>query len=357
MLAFRVTATIPGSATPAVFNLTNVTGSANTLAFVQQPSDTASGATMNPPVTVQLRDGSGNPLHTAGVPVALQANVVTQRQLGGSTSQTTDANGLATFANLTISQAGSYTLQATSSGLTSATSHTFKISAGVPTSIAATGGTPQGAVVQTVFGVPLQATVTDTKQQSHERRDGGVSAPASGPGGSFGGQFTTSVATDAQGNASAVITANGNPGSYGATASSSTVTGSAVFALTNLPPSASALAFLQQPGNTAAGQAIAPPITVQVVDSAGHAVSVSGVPIIMSLATGTGTLSGGLLQLTGTNGIATFGDLRISQTGSKQLRATGLEQLPADSIAFSITTGPAANIAVYIGSPQSTTVE
>ncbi len=354
--AFQVTATTAVSTTPASFNLTNVTGSANTLAFTQQPSDTASGATMTPPVTVQVRDGSGNPVHVAGVPVALQANVVAQRQLAGGTSQTTDANGLATFANLVISKAGSYTLQATSSGLASATSNTFKVTAGTPTSIAAAGGTPQSAIVQTVFGVPLQAAVTDASGNPISGVMVVFTAPASGPSGSFGGQPTISVATDAQGNASAVITANGNPGSYGVTASSTAVTGSAVFALTNLPPEVSSLAFLQQPVNTAAGQVIAPPVTVQVVDSSGQAVSVSGVPIIMSLATGTGTLSGSLLQLTQANGIATFGDLRISQTGSKQLRATGLQQLPADSAAFNVTTGPPANIAVYGGSPQSTTV-
>uniref|UniRef100_Q021V3 Ig domain protein, group 1 domain protein n=1 Tax=Solibacter usitatus (strain Ellin6076) TaxID=234267 RepID=Q021V3_SOLUE len=354
--AFQVTATIPSSTTPASFHLTNIPGSANKLAFVQQPSDAASGATISPSVTVQVRDSSGNAVHTAGVPVALQASVAAQRQLAGSTSQNTDANGLATFADLVISRAGSYTLQAVSSGLASATSNTFKISAGTPTSVAATGGTPQSAVVQTVFGVPLQVTVTDTSGNPISGVTVTFTAPATGASGSFGGQSTISAATDAQGNATAVITANGNPGSYGVTASSTAVTGSAVFALTNLPPAASALAFVQQPGNTPAGQAIAPPITVQVVDSSGHAVSVSGVPIVMSLATGTGALSGGLVQLTAANGIATFGDLRISQTGSKQLRATGLQQLPADSNTFTITTGPPANIAVYNGSPQFTTV-
>ena len=353
---FQVSATTPNSTTPAVFNLTNVTGSANRLAFVQQPSDGITGATISPPVTVQLQDGSGNAVHMAGVPVAVQANAAVQKQLAGSTSQTTDANGLATFANLSISQAGSYTLQATSSGLASATSNPFKITAGIPTSIAATGGTPQSAIVQTVYGVPLQATVTDSFGNPVSGVTVLFTAPSAGPSGLFGGQSTISVITDAQGRASAVITANNIAGAYGVTASSTAVTGSAVFALTNLPPSASALAFVQQPGSTAAGQVIAPPITVQVVDSTGHPVSVSGVPIIMLMSAGTGILSGSLVQLTDANGVATFGDLRLSETGAKQLRATSEQQLPVDSNIFQVTAGAPANIAVYSGSPQSTTV-
>jgi sugar lactone lactonase YvrE len=357
--AFQIQATTPNSTTPAVFNLNNVAFSVvglNRLAFVQQPSDTGTGATISPPITVQLQDVSGNAVHMAGVPVALQANAAVQKQLAGSTSQTTDENGLATFANLSTSQAGSYTLEATSRGLASATSNPFTITASIPTSILATGGTPQSAIVQTVFGVPLQAAVTDAYGNPISGVTVVFTAPPAGPSGLFGGQSTISVITDAQGHASAAITANSTPGSYGVTASSTEATGSAVFALTNLPPTASSLAFVQQPGNAAAGQVIAPPITVQVVDGSGRPVSVSGVPIVMLLSAGTGTLSGSLVQLTEANGIATFRDLRISQTGSKALRAASEQQLPADSNTFQITAGPPANIAFYGGSPQSTTV-
>ena len=352
---FQVTASTPG-ATNAIFTLTNLAGSANRLTFVQQPSDTNSGATLNPPVTVQVHDASGNAVHTAGLTVALQANAAVRKQLGGSTSQPTDANGLATFANLSISQAGSYTLQATSGGLSSATSNTFKITAGTPTSIAATGGTPQNAIVQTVFGLPLQATISDSLGNPISGVTVVFTAPAAGPSGLFGGQPTFSVTTDTQGHASAVITANSTPGTYGVTASSAAVTGSAIFTLTNLPPATSSLAFVQQPGNTAAGQPIAPPVTVQVFDSTGHPVSIAGLPIIMSLATGTGTLSGSLVQLTEANGMATFADLRIDQTGSKMLRAAGQEQVPADSNTFQVAAGPPANIVFYGGSPQATTI-
>jgi len=130
-----------------------------------------------------------------------------------------------------------------------------------------------------------------------------------------------------------------------------------VFALTNLPPAVSKLVFAQQPGNTAVGQVIAPPVAVQVVDSTGLAVNASGIPVTLSLGSGTGALAGTLLQLTEANGRVTFGDLSIDQTGSKMLRATSPQQVPADSNTFQVTAGAPTTITVYGGSPQATTVD
>src|SRR5438045_133667 len=84
----------------------NVTGTANKLAFVQQPVDTSAGATI-PAVTVQVNDSAGHAVHTAGIMVTLQANASVRRlkQLSGTATQPTDASGLATFTSLSISQA------------------------------------------------------------------------------------------------------------------------------------------------------------------------------------------------------------------------------------------------------------
>ena len=355
---FAVTATAPNAPAPATFPLANLPPAANKLTFVQHPTDTPAGETVTPPVIVQLLDSSGNPLHTANVPVTLQVNVPARRAstFSGLATAMTDANGVATFADLAGARAGTYQLQAETSSVASATSDIFQITTGTPATILATAGTPQGAVILTAFGIPLQVTVTDATGNHVANTPVTFVAPTSGPSGSFSGQSTFTANSDALGRVNVVITANNLAGTYGVTASSTTITGTALFTLTNLPPGAGSLAFVQQPGNTAAGQAIAPPVTVQVRDSTGHPVGVSGLPIIMSLATGTGTLSGSLVQLTEANGIATFGDLRISQTGGKQLRAATEQQLPADSNTFQIVAGPPANIALYGGSPQSTTI-
>jgi adhesin/invasin len=356
--AFRVSATTSGAASPALFSLTNLAATANRLAFIQQPTDALTGATITPPVTVQLQDAFGNAVHTAGIAVSLQANPVAPqaRQLSGTATQNTDANGLATFADLSITQPGAYQLQASASGVASATSQTFHITAGIAALILTSGGSPQSAVIHTAFGAPLQVTVTDAARNPVSGAAVVFAAPTSGPSGLFGGQSTATVATDAEGHASAVITANGTAGSYSVTASSSAITGSATFALTNLPGGANSLVFVQQPTNTAAGQTISPAVTVRIQDASVQPISVVGVPIVLTLSSGRGTLLGTLVQLTRDTGVATFNDLHIAETGTKRLRATADQQILAESNTFQITAGAAATITAISGTTQSATV-
>ena len=292
--AFAVTATAPNAPSPATFLLTNLQPAASALAFIQHPTDTPAGATITPPVTVQLQDSSGAPVHTANVPITLQVNVPARRAntFSGLATQVTDANGLATFASLKGAQAGAYQLQAETNSVASATSNPFHITAGTPATILASGGTPQSAVILTAFGAPLEVTVTDAPGNPVAGVPVVFVAPPSGAGGSFSGQSTITANTDAGGHVSAVFTANNIAGTYGVTASSTAITGTALFTLTNLPPGAGSLTFVQQPGNTAIGQAIAPPVTVQVLDNSGSAVQVAGVPVTISLSEGTGLLSG-----------------------------------------------------------------
>ena len=354
--AVQVSATTQGAASPAVFNLTNIAGSGNRLMFVQQPTDTTAGQTITPAVTVQLVNSSGNPLNTAGVPIAVQANAVLQRRrlFAGNATQNTDANGVATFSNLSIALASAYQLQASAAGTASATSNPFKIVAGVPAAILPTGGASQSAFVMTVFGAPLQATVTDAAGNPIAGVPVVFTAPASGASGTMGGQLTVTATTDAQGRASAVLTANSIAGSYNVVASSTAVTGSATFTLTNLPLTARGLSFLQQPTNTVAGEVIAPPVRVQLRNAAGQPVNAAGVAIVLSLYSGTGTLFGGVVQVTDASGTATFSDLRIGAVGPKQLRAASAADAPVNSNSFLITAAAAATITAISGTPQAT---
>ncbi|HKD07530.1 MAG TPA: Ig-like domain-containing protein [Bryobacteraceae bacterium] len=160
---FQVMATVSGAPAAALFTLANVAGATNRLSFVQQPTDTIAGQDVTPAVTVQLQDSSGNAVHTAGVPVTVQANAVLQRKglFSGNPIQNTDANGLATFPDLSIGQAGTFQLLASSPGLASAQSLPFHVTAGAASSIIASGGALQTATATTVFSSPVQATVTD----------------------------------------------------------------------------------------------------------------------------------------------------------------------------------------------------
>ena len=259
--AFQVTATTSGASSPAVYALTNASTTANRLVFVQQPTDTLVGQTMAPPVTVQLEKSSGARVIQSGVPVSLQPAREAQSSRPRSSNEivNTDENGMATFADLTFSTVGIYRLRAATSGGASAQSNPFRVTSGLPASILTTGGTPQSAVVQTVFGEPLVVTISDSGGNPVAGVQVKFQAPASGPSGTFGGATVFTVVTDLQGRAAAICTANSITGDYSVTATVSEVAGSASFSLTNLPRGATSLAFVQQPSNTAADQVIAPP--------------------------------------------------------------------------------------------------
>jgi ELWxxDGT repeat protein len=99
---------------------------ADHLLFFQQPSDTVAGQPISPAVTVEILDQFNNVLtndSTDTVTLALNGGGT----LNGTLTQTV-SNGVATFADLSINQAGSgYRLTANSAGLMQITSGGFAI--------------------------------------------------------------------------------------------------------------------------------------------------------------------------------------------------------------------------------------
>src|SRR5438309_1633275 len=105
------------------------------LGFTQQPSQTTeAGATITPPVQVAALDASEHVVQgfTGAIGLALEP-----ASNGGTLSGGTPinaVNGMATFPSLSVDKAGTgYTLRATASGLTDATSSTFNITPPPPT--------------------------------------------------------------------------------------------------------------------------------------------------------------------------------------------------------------------------------
>src|SRR5436309_408743 len=120
-----------GTGNPIAFNV--VAGIASKLAFVQQPTTATAGQTISPAVTVQIQDANGNlTTSTASVGIAILFNPSSGTLNGGT--PVSAVSGTATFSNLSIDKAGvNYTLQAASTGLTSATSAQFTINNPAPT--------------------------------------------------------------------------------------------------------------------------------------------------------------------------------------------------------------------------------
>ena len=155
---YMLSATSPGlaPATSVSFTISapvSTTATAVQLVFLQQPTNALTQATISPGVTVAVEDASGTVVSSATNPVKLNLSG-SATGLGGTLS-VTPQNGIATFSNLTVGTAGSYTLSATSPGLTSAASTSFTISQ------SSTGSTAI-SVVLTPGSVTLAPSQTQT---------------------------------------------------------------------------------------------------------------------------------------------------------------------------------------------------
>jgi len=93
------------------------------LGFVQGPAGQHAGRVLSP-VVVQVQDRYGNAVAAEDVPVTLQ---LVSGTLNGTQTEPTDADGKATFSDLSIPVAGRYRLEATGTGLLTALSKWFVI--------------------------------------------------------------------------------------------------------------------------------------------------------------------------------------------------------------------------------------
>ena len=101
------------------------------MAFTVEPSNALVGAPIAPAMKVALHTAGGSVFPLAGIPVTLAlANNPATATLSGTFTVNTDANGVATFYDISLDKAGvGYTLTATSPGLTPDTSSPFTVTA------------------------------------------------------------------------------------------------------------------------------------------------------------------------------------------------------------------------------------
>src|SRR5581483_8381474 len=112
-------------------------GSATKVVFLQQPTNTAAGSSITPAVTVAVEDANGN-VETGDNATQVSVAIGTNPGGGtlGGTTTVTVSSGVATFSGLSINKTGTgYTLAASSSLLTGATSTGFTISPGSATKV------------------------------------------------------------------------------------------------------------------------------------------------------------------------------------------------------------------------------
>jgi hypothetical protein len=135
-----------------------------------------------------------------------------------------------------------------------------------------------------------------------------------------------------------------NYGSYNGIFTNVSVPPSAAVWVTNYGPtsftmavaSINKLAFTTQPIGGVLTNIIIPPVIVQIQDPSNNPVTISGVPISLSLASGSGIINGTLTKSTDSTGKSTFNDLSFSAFGGKTLRATSSGLTTAISLPFEI---------------------
>ncbi len=132
-------------------------GTANKLAFGQQPTDTTAGVAISPAVTVIVQDQNGNTVTGSSASVTVgSANTA----FTGSTLTVAASSGMATFSAIKPTTAGtSRTLTASSTGLTGATSSGFTVSAATANAYRITAASTTPAA-----GANDQLTITQVDQ-------------------------------------------------------------------------------------------------------------------------------------------------------------------------------------------------
>lgn len=328
--------------------------------FVQQPTNTVSGVSISPPVTVQLQDTFSNNVAQSGVAVLMTLSSGTGT-LSGTTTQNTNASGLATFSNLSINLVGQKVLTASSAGLTSAVSNPFIITPGPPATITATAGTPQSALVNTTFATLLQATVLDAAGNRVPSVTVTFAAPTTGPRGTFaGGLSSINVVTDTAGVARATaFTANTIAGSYSDTARVAGVATPALFSLTNTPgPARQILATAGTPQSTQISTAFPVNFKATVRDTFGNPLSNVLVRFTRPISGPSGTFFNNVdSAFTDTSGAATAA-VFVANFIAGSYVVTAATPGPQTPAVFNLTNtpGPPAQIIATAGTPQSTQV-
>jgi len=324
-----------------------VAAAASKLAFAQQPSDATAGVAISPALTVQVQDQFGNvaTTDTSAVTLALASNPGSAT-LSGTATQNAVA-GIATFNDLSLDKVGTgYTLSAADGALTGTTSNTFNITPAAAASIAF-GQQP----TDTTAGVAIAPAVTVRlfdafgNFASNDNSSQVSIDVASGVGTISGGGAVT-VSNGVATFANLVLT---TAGTYTLSATSGALNATSNSFLV-VPGTGNKLAFLAQPSDTSAGQAIFPSVTVQLLDQFNNSLTTSGVNITLA-ANGPGAIVGGNSAST-VNGVAIFNAIVIQTAGNYSVTASSLGYTPSNSSAFVVSAAAATQL-VYAQQPSN----
>jgi hypothetical protein len=260
---YAITASGGGLASVASQSFATEPASASQLSFTIQPIDATANATMAT-VEVSVLDEFGNLVtgSTDAVTLAIGMNPA-----GGTLSGTTTrsaVNGVATFSDLSIDQVGNgYTLTASATALTSATSGVFDILGGR----LAFRTQPSNAAAGAAITPPVEVEILDSDGNLVTGATDVVTlAIATNPsGGSLSGTTTVSALNGVAAFPNLSIDKAGS--GYTLLASGTDLTGVESNPFDISPAAAAKLTVRTQPSDAVAGAAITPAIEVEILDA------------------------------------------------------------------------------------------
>ena len=334
-------------------------GTATRLAFTVQPTSVAAGASISPSVRVAAQDGFGNTATSFVGSVTIAIGTNPSGGVLSGTTVVTAAGGVAVFSGLSIDKVGNgYTLRATASGLTAATSTTFNISAASATQLAFTAQ-PSNTTAGAPISPAVRVTARDAQGNPASSFIGNVTLVITGGTGTAGATLsgTRTVAAVAGVATFSDLSINRSGTGYTLTATASGLTGafSAAFNITSGP--AIVLVFTTQPNDAVAGVSIAPPVLVTARDALGNTATAFTSNVTVAITAGTGTAGAtlsGTKTVAAAAGVASFSTLRIDKSGSGyKLTATSGSLTPDTSASFTINPAAATQLAFTV-EPTST---
>ncbi|MDP7319016.1 MAG: DUF2341 domain-containing protein [Bacteriovoracaceae bacterium] len=341
---YTLKATSPGL-TPAISNTFDINAIPTQLVITNHPSDTYLNSTINPAITVEVRDAANNLVTSANNSVTLTlANDPSGGTATLSGTLTVNAiNGIATFNDITLDsiQTG-YTLSFSSGTLTNATSNAFSILSITPTQLAFTQG-PTDTMIGNNITPSIKVEIQDSSGNLVTSANDTVTLSlGNDPTGIATLSGTTTIAA-----INGIATFNDisiNKAGAGFTLQASspglTNASSSQFDITAAPPTQ--LSIKTQPlGNITKDTIFSPPLEIEIHDANGNLVSNATNTIVIDFqndpSSGAATLSG-TTSIAAINGVATFNDIEIDTLGdnySFTFTSSGLASISSNN--FNVT--------------------
>ncbi|HKC46486.1 MAG TPA: hypothetical protein VKB63_02715, partial [Gemmatimonadales bacterium] len=337
-------------ATSAPFDI--LVGAASRLVFTVQPGTTTAGAVMSPALVVTAQDAGSNIVttYTGTVAVAITPGTGTSGAALSGTASIAAVSGAATFPDLSINKSGSgYTLSATATGLTGATSSSFTINPGSATQLVITvqpTNTAAGAAITPAVQVTARDALGNTA--TGFTQDVAVAIQANPSSGTLSGTTTVTAAAGVASFSTLSIDKAGSGYTLAVSTAAGGVSGATSNAFSVLVGAAAKLVFTVQPVSTVAGTTITPAIQVAAQDAGGNPVPSFTGTVTMAITPGSGTAGAtltGTTAVAAVGGTAAFSTLKINKTGAAYTLTASANSLTSGvSAVFDVTTGAASQL-------------